>query len=62
MSMDIDGQSPRKGKHDSLADHLKASDFFPPGVGWNKAAEQDPGQQRQDVRPTPRSPIEPAQH
>ena len=62
MSMDPDQQSHRQDKDDSLADRLNASDFFPPGTGWNTAGNQTSGQPRQDVQATPVSPLEPRQH
>jgi hypothetical protein len=63
MSTETDRQSHRKSKRDrSLTDHMDATDFFPPGVGWNKDAANAPEPQRQDARPSPQSPIEHRQH
>ncbi|MEO6104587.1 MAG: hypothetical protein ABIP44_13255 [Pseudoxanthomonas sp.] len=62
MTMEIDRQSRHKTKRDSLADHLKASDFFPPGEGWNAAGTQGTQQQGQNAQDAPVSPNEPRQH
>lgn len=63
MSTEIDRQSQRKGKRESsLTDHLDATDFFPPGTGWNQGAAKAPAPQRQDARTSPQSTIEPRQH
>ncbi len=58
MSTEIDRQSRPKGAHESLTDHLTASDYFPPGTGWNAAETPDPEQQPKVARPAPRSTIE----
>ncbi len=56
MSTETDRQSPRKGKQDrSLTEHLDATDFFPPGTGWNTDAAPVPDPQRQDERPAPQT-------
>lgn len=63
MSTETDRQSHRKSKRDSsLTDHMDATDFFPPGTGWNTGAAKSPEPQRQDARTSPQSPIEPRQH
>lgn len=56
MSTETDRQSPRKGKQDrSLTEHLDATDFFPPGTGWNTDAAEVTDPQRQDARPAPQT-------
>ena len=33
-------------------DHLKASDFFPPGEGWNQGGSEPRGLERQKNKPS----------
>jgi len=63
MTTETDRQSPRKGKQErSLTEHLDATDFFPPGTGWNKDATKAPDPQRQDARTAPQSPSDHPRH
>ena len=63
MNPETDRPSPRKGKQDSsLTEHLDATDFFPPGTGWNKASATAPEQKRQDAGSSPQSPLDQRGH
>ena len=62
MTTETDRQS-RKSKQDrSLTDHLDATDFFPPGTGWNMDAAETLDPQRQDARTAPQSPHDHPRH
>jgi hypothetical protein len=54
----------RKGKQPRLSDQLKASDLFPPGVGWNSGAAPQ-GTTTEAPRPDAmpgQAPLPPRQH
>ena len=63
MTTETDRQSRRKSKQDrSLTDHLDATDFFPPGTGWNTDAAEAPDRPRQAARTAPQSPLDHPRH
>ena len=63
MSTETDRQSPGKGKQEhSLTEHLDATDFFPPGTGWNKDATTAPDPQREDAPTAAQAPSDHPRH
>ena len=55
MTTETDHQSPKIKQDRSLTDHLDATDFFPPGTGWNTDTTEANGAQRQDAQAPPQS-------